>query len=201
MIELNSEYENTLKILLIGDSCVGKSNFVYRFINNDYNGNHLSTSGFEIKNAEISLNGKKYRLQLYDTAGQKKFESVTKTLFSQSQGFIVMFDITNEESYISAKSWIKIIQEENENGKYAPILLIGNKNDLENMRMISQKEILKYAEEEKIKYIETSSKTGNNINKAIHLIGKEVSELDNKNTSFSLNSSHLLFNKKKKTCC
>ena len=200
MIELNSEYENTLKILLIGDSCVGKSNFVYRFINNDYNGNHLSTSGFEIKNAEISLNGKKYRLQLYDTAGQKKFESVTKTLFSQSQGFIVMFDITNEESYISAKSWIKIIQEENENGKYAPILLIGNKNDLENMRMISQKEILKYAEEEKIKYIETSSKTGNNINKAIHLIGKEVSELDNKNTSFSLNSSHLLF-KKKKTCC
>lgn len=201
MIELNSEYENTLKILLIGDSCVGKSNFVYRFINNDYNGNHLSTSGFEIKNAEISLNGKKYRLQLYDTAGQKKFESVTKTLFSQSQGFIVMFDITNEESYISAKSWIKIIQEENENGKYAPILLIGNKNDLENMRMISQKEILKYAEEEKIKYIETSSKTGNNINKAIHLIGKEVSELDNKNNSFSLNSSHLLFNKKKKTCC
>jgi len=198
MDDLNPLYENTLKILIVGDSCVGKSNFIFRYIKNEYSGKHFTSTGAELKNTAVVVGSNKFRLQIWDTAGQKKYESITKSLFSKMQGFIVMFDITNEESYIGAKSWIKSIKEEN--GKNSPIILIGNKSDLEDKRLISFEEITKYANEANLQYIETSSKTGNNINKSINIICKLILENKENSTSFSINySDHI--RKKKKTCC
>ena len=198
MDDLNPLYENTLKILILGDSSVGKSNFIFRYIKNEYNGKHFTSTGAELKNTEVIVGSNKFRLQIWDTAGQKKFEDITKTLFPKVQGFIVMFDITKKESYNGAKYWIKSIKEEN--GKNSPILLIGNKNDLEDTRLISIEEITKYANEENLNYIETSSKTGNNIHKSISIICQLIFDNKESSNSFSLNlSSHT--KKRKKMCC
>ena len=191
-------YENTLKILILGDSYVGKSNFIFRYLKNEYNGKHLASIGAEFKNTEVVVGSNKFRLQIWDTAGQKRYESITRSLFPKVQGFIVMFDITNEESYISAKSWVKSIKDEN--GKNSPILLIGNKSDLEDTRLISLEDITKYVNEENLQYIETSSKTGNNINKSISIICKLILENKESSNSFSINySDHS--KKRKKVCC
>ena len=199
----NVEFEYSIKLLLLGDSCVGKSNFIFRFINNEFNGQHLSSSGIELKSTELIINNKKLHLQLWDTAGQEKYKSVTKSLFIQVQGFIVMFDLTKEESFTNVKSWIKSIKDEC--GNHASILLVGNKNDLKDLRIISDEEIKEFIDKENIKYIETSSKTGENIKKAINIICKEISERENDENcgryfSFSLDSiKHS--NKRKKNCC
>ena len=198
-----AEFEYSLKLLLLGDSCVGKSNFIFRFINNEFNGHHLSSSGIELKSTELIIDNKKLHLQLWDTAGQEKFKSVTKSLFMQVQGFIAMFDLTKEESFINIKSWIKSIKEEC--GSHIPILLVGNKNDLKDLRIISDEEIKEFTDKENLKYIETSSKTGDNVKKAINIICKQISELeiydnDIRESSFSLDSIKLI-NKKKKICC
>ena len=198
-----AEFEYSLKLLLLGDSCVGKSNFIFRFINNEFNGHHLSSSGIELKSTELIIDNKKLHLQLWDTAGQEKFKSVTKSLFMQVQGFIAMFDLTKEESFINIKSWIKSIKDEC--GSHIPILLVGNKNDLKDLRIISDEEIKEFTDKENLKYIETSSKTGDNVKKAINIICKQISELeiydnDIRESSFSLDSIKLI-NKKKKICC
>ena len=198
MDDLNPLYENTLKILILGDSYVGKSNFIFRYIKNEYNGKHLASIGAEFKNTEVVVGSNKFRLQIWDTAGQKRYESITRSLFPKVQGFIVMFDITNEESFIGAKSWIKSIKDEN--GKNSPILLIGSKSDLEDTRLIVLEDITKYVNEENIKYIETSSKTGDNINKSISILCKLILESKESSNSFSINySDHS--KKRKKVCC
>ena len=198
MDDLNPLYENTLKVLILGDSYVGKSNFIFRYIKNEYNGKHLASIGAEFKNTEVVVGSNKFRLQIWDTAGQKRYESITRSLFPKVQGFIVMFDITNEESYISAKSWVKTIKDEN--GKNSPILLIGSKSDLVDTRLIVFEDITKYVNEENIKYIETSSKIGDNINKSITIICKLILENKESSNSFSINySDHS--KKRKKVCC
>ena len=202
-MELNSIYENSIKLLLLGDSCVGKSNFIYRYINNEFNGQHLSSSGIELKNGEITIDNKKMYLQLWDTAGQEKFKSITKSLFSKVQGFIAMFDLTKIESFLNVKSWIKIIKEEC--GKHSPILLVGNKNDLKNLRKVSEEDIKIFCDEENLEFIETSSKTGDNIKKAIKMICKQICEKEdesfNRNFSFSLDSIKSSKKRKMLQCC
>ena len=203
-MEINAKYENSIKLLLLGDSCVGKSNFIFRFFNNKFKGQHLSSAGIELKNSVLTINNKKLHLQIWDTAGQEKYKTVTKSLFSKVQGFIVMFDLTKLQTFENVKKWIKLIKEEC--GNYAPILLVGNKNDIKHLRNISEVEIKKLTKEEELDYIETSSKTGENVRKAINMI---CSDITDKNTltnhfSFSLDSSKSSKSRRKKaqsSCC
>ena len=204
-MDLNAEFEYSIKLLLLGDSCVGKSNFIYRFINNEFKGQHLTSSGIELKSTELIINNKKLHLQLWDTAGQEKYRSVTKTLFSKVQGFIAMFDLTKEETFIDIKAWIELIKEEC--GNHIPILLVGNKSDLKDQQFIPEEMIKKYTEDQNLEYIQTSSKTGDNIKKAINMICKQISEKTEDETSFnrafsfSLDSSQHIKKRKKFLCC
>ena len=204
-MDLNAEFEYSIKLLLLGDSCVGKSNFIYRFINNEFKGQHLTSSGIELKSTELIINNKRLHLQLWDTAGQEKYRSVTKTLFSKVQGFIAMFDLTKEQTFVNVKSWIELIKEEC--GNHIPILLVGNKSDLKDQKFISEENIKKYTEEQNLEYIQTSSKTGDNIKKAINMICKQISEKTedetsfNRHFSFSLDSSQHIKKRKKFLCC
>ena len=204
-MDLNAEFEYSIKLLLLGDSCVGKSNFIYRFINNEFKGQHLTSSGIELKSTELIINNKKLHLQLWDTAGQEKYRSVTKTLFSKVQGFIAMFDLTKEETFVDIKSWIELIKEEC--GNHIPILLVGNKSDLKDQQFIPEEMIKKYTEDQNLEYIQTSSKTGDNIKKAINMICKQISEKTEDETSFnrafsfSLDSSQHIKKRKKFLCC
>ena len=195
-----SQFDYTVKLLIVGDSSVGKTNFIYRYIENKFSQNYMVTTGIDLKTTTMELNGKKIRIQLWDTAGQEKYRAITKNLFLKVQGVLAVYDITNENSFKSLKSWINSIKEEC--GSHMPILIVGNKNDLENQRLVNKNDAKIYAQEQRCEYIETSSKTGENIAKSITLITEKVlenSELGN-DFSFTLDSSSI-YNKKKHKCC
>ena len=199
MVE-ESEFEYTIKLLLVGDSSVGKTNFIYRFIENKFSQNYMATTGIDLKTSNIELKGKKIRVQLWDTAGQEKYRAITKNLFLKVQGVLALYDITNEDSFFNLKLWIKLIKEEC--GNHMPMLIVGNKSDLAEKRSVEKDAAIAYAKDEKVEYIETSSKLGDNINEAVSLIAEKVlesSEFGN-DCSFTLDVSSLN-GKNKHKCC
>ena len=197
-MEEESDIDYTLKLLIVGDSTVGKTNFIYRFIENKFNQNYIATSGIELKTVKIEINKSKIRVQLWDTAGQEKYKAVTKNLFLKVQGTLIMFDITNDNSFNNAKKWVSSIKEEC--GKQMQMILVGNKSDLKDERIVKREEASKYAEAEKIEYIETSSKTGDNIQNSINLICQKILENTEFDKDFSFTLEQTFVNKKTKCC-
>ena len=194
------EYEFIIKILIIGDSTVGKTNFVYKFSEDKFSENYFATTGIELKTSSIQIDGKSIKIQLWDTVGQEKYRAMIKNLYLKSQGIIILFDITNETSFINLKNWMSQIKESC--GEDIPILLVGNKIDLEDNRVINKERAMEYANNENIEYIEVSSKTGENINKALtSLLQKILKRADsNSNFSFTLDAGTVK-KKTKHNCC
>ena len=194
------EYEFIIKILIIGDSTVGKTNFVYKFSEDKFSENYFASTGIELKTTSIQIDGKSIKIQLWDTAGQEKYRAMIKNLYLKSQGIIILFDITNETSFINLKNWMSQIKESC--GEDIPILLVGNKIDLEDNRVINKERAMEYANNENIEYIEVSSKTGENINKALtSLLQKILKRADsNSNFSFTLDAGTVK-KKTKHNCC
>ena len=197
---MNDNFDLILKLLIVGDSSVGKTNFIMRFINNEFINNYLTTSGIDLKTKDIEVKNKKIRIQIWDTAGQVQYKAITRNLFLKVMGAIIIYDITNEKSYNNLKSWVQLIREEC--GSHMQIIIVGNKCDLDSERKINQNEVMNYAEEEKIEYIETSCKTGENVHKVVKTICEKILENNDLSTdmSFTLNSSSFMAPKKKKCC-
>lgn len=197
---MNDNFDLILKLLIVGDSSVGKTNFIMRFINNEFINNYLTTSGIDLKTKDIEVKNKKIRIQIWDTAGQVQYKAITRNLFLKVMGAIIIYDITNEKSYNNLKSWVQLIREEC--GSHMQIIIVGNKCDLDSERKINQDEVMNYAEEEKIEYIETSCKTGENVHKVVKTICEKILENNDLSTdmSFTLNSSSFMAPKKKKCC-
>ena len=195
---MDDNYDLTLKILIVGDSGVGKTNFILRFLNNEFNQNYMSTAGIDLKSGSIIIKNKKIRIQIWDTAGQEKYKAITKNLFLKVMGALIVYDITNENSFYNLQSWVSMVKEEC--GKHMQIVIVGNKSDLDSKRAISKEEVLNYAKEQKVEYIETSSKTGENIIKAITLLSEQILENSESidDVSFRLDSISL---QKRKKCC
>ena len=198
---MDANYDLTLKLLVVGDSSVGKTNFVMRLINNEFSKNYMTTSGIDLKTTDIEIKNKKIHIQLWDTAGQEKYKAITKNLFLKVMGALIIYDITNEASYNNLKSWVKLIKEEC--GKHMQLIIVGNKSDLNDQRKISKDEAINYAKEQKIDYIETSSKTGENVKKAVTMICENILENKemNDSSSFMLDNSSFLMDKKRRRCC
>ena len=134
---------------------MGKSNFIYRYTKNKFSRSNLSTVGFESNSKEIEITNRKIIVQLWDSAGQDKFKSITKTLFNRVQGIIILYDITDKHSFLNVSNWIKLIQETN---NMIPFTLAGNKCDLKKERVVEEEEVRKLSEENGIVYMETSAK-------------------------------------------
>ena len=199
-MEQETEIDYTIKLLIVGDSSVGKSNFIYRFIEDSFCEDYLTTSGIDLKTANMKIKDKMIRVQLWDTAGQEKYRAITKNLFLKVLGALVFFDITNENSFYNVKDWVKSIKEEC--GGHMQMILIGNKNDLEDKRVVKKDVAEAYAREQKIDYMETSSKTGENVQEAIISLCEKIlkSEELSKDVSFTLDKSSFCITKKKKCC-
>ena len=190
--------EITLKILLLGDSSVGKSSLMLRFTDNTFEENFGSTIGAEFKNKDIQINDEKIKLHILDTAGQERYRSVAKNFIRKVGGIIFVFDLSNNDSFENIKDWLMTADDANNN--YQKIL-VGNKLDIPE-RKIDKERAEKFSKKYNMKYFETSAKEGTNV----ELIFKEIAELilsnkpekeDNNNTSILSNQS----NNSKKHCC
>ena len=197
-MELEAYFDYTIKILILGESTVGKTNILTMFMDKKFNPNHMTTTGIDLKTTNIELKNKKIRIQIWDTCGQEKYKSIIKNLFLKVQGILAVYDITNRNSFSNLKNWIKSVKSDVNHSK---LLIIGNKSDLEEQREVPKNEAIEYAKEENIEYLETSCKTGENINKAITLICEEIIKDSSfeKDVSFSLDTSSL--RKQKHKCC
>ena len=196
----DKEYEYLIKILIVGDSTVGKTNFIKKYVENKFNESYFASTGIDLITTSIKIEGKSFKIQIWDTAGQEKYRAMTKNLFLKTQGIVIIFDISNEISFINLKSWMNDIKEEC--SADIPMILVGNKLDLEDRRIIDKERAMEFAKNEKLEYIETSSKTGENINKALSLIIEKIYQRADSNSNFSFTLDDGTVKKKsKKMCC
>ena len=159
--------ENTiyLKILILGDTNVGKTSLFLNYCDNDFPEGHLATIGVEYKIKSIEKNGLSVQLQIWDTAGQERFKSITKSYYQGANGILFVYDITNRKSFLNVKEWIKDVENKNNNFKK---ILVGNKIDLKNNNQIVNKEDEIYANNNNLFRIETSAKDGTNVDDAFN---------------------------------
>ena len=162
--------EINLKILLIGDSSVGKSSILLKYIEDKFSENYVSTIGIEYKIKTLIINWKKVLLRIWDTSGQERYRSITQNFYRNANGILFIFDITNKETFENIKNWI--IDSDSEDNQVIKVL-VGNKIDIDENRKIDNDIIQKYAEKKGMKYYETSAKEGINID----LVFRKIAEL------------------------
>ena len=163
-IQSKYDFSYSVKFITVGDSSVGKSNIMLRFSRNTFDPGHQATLGIEFANKHLIYNNTDYLIQIWDTAGQENFRSVTRGYYKSSAVAMVVYDITKEESFEHIKTWLNDCKE------LAPrtvlLVLIGNKTDLEEQRVISKERGEKLAKENNMIFFETSALNGNGIEEA-----------------------------------
>ncbi len=168
------DYDKTCKILLIGDSLVGKTCLISRYAIGVFNEDYISTIGFDSRQKEEIINNEKVLVRIFDTAGQERFKSITANYLRNAEGVILVYDLTSTESFESLKFWIESIKNNLGNDEPIPIIIIGNKIDLEDARQINKSVAEKFAKDNNYKYFETSAKTGEGVDDAFREIVKQI---------------------------
>lgn len=202
-MNIKSDFDFLIKMALLGDSSVGKSNMVLRFTDDVFSLNMSTTIGYDYKSRNIVISKKTAKLQIWDTAGQERYMSLCKSIYQKVDGVMLVYDITQLETFQNIKKWIDVIKGFNDN---LPMMLVGNKIDKEEERIISVEDGKNLANEYGMQFIETSALSGNNIEKAFVDFGKEILEyLKNKmnltSNIFSIASNRKNKDKNKKKCC
>jgi Ras-related protein Rab-1A len=150
------EYDYLFKIIIIGDSGIGKSAILYRFADDAYNESYISTIGVDFKIKTILINGKIIKLQIWDTAGQERFRTITTSYYRGSHMIFLCYDITDRQTFLNVEEWIKEIKKyANHNVK---VILCGTKSDLKIKRQISYEEGKILADKYNFGFYETSAK-------------------------------------------
>ena len=164
-----SEVLKKVVLFLLGDSSVGKTSFLTRYANNKYRDMCPPTIGIDSFSKKIAMpTGEYIYLVLYDTAGQEKYRSISFNLIKGADGILLMYDITNRRTFEGINKWIEDIKDIK--GNDFPIILIGNKIDLNERRIVSEEEGQKIADDNKFRFIETSCKEGINIEESINTL-------------------------------
>ncbi|CAN8000428.1 unnamed protein product, partial [Ixodes hexagonus] len=160
------------KLLLIGDSGVGKSCLLLRFADDTYTESYISTIGVDFKIRTIELEGKTIKLQIWDTAGQERFRTITSSYYRGAHGIIVAYDVTDQESFNNVKQWLQEIDRyacENVNK-----LLVGNKSDLTTKKVVDYTTAKEFADHLSIPFLETSAKNATNVEQAFMTMAAEI---------------------------
>ena len=165
--------EEKINIITLGNSSVGKTSYILKYTDNCFQQVYLATVGIDFKTKEITLNNKKYKLYFYDTTGQERFRSISVNIVKNADGILLLYDITDKNSFNAISGWMKSIKEIKRDD--FPIILIGNKIDLENERKVQKFEGEKLAKQYNIGFYEISNKEGINIEEpCIELINKII---------------------------
>ena len=187
-MNIQSSFDNILKIIIVGDSGVGKSNFLFRFINDQFSKIYQTTLGIDCKSKVCILpkSKKKVKINLWDTAGQERYMSINKLYFQKIQGIILMYDITQRSSFERLPKWVQLINETTFN---IPVILIGNKiDDEEENRIVSTEEGKDFAKQNGYLFYEASALSGKNVNNSIYDLCESII-LSLELSTFTVNAS------------
>uniref|UniRef100_A0A8C3NH92 small monomeric GTPase n=1 Tax=Geospiza parvula TaxID=87175 RepID=A0A8C3NH92_GEOPR len=165
-------YDYLFKLLLIGDSGVGKTCLLFRFSEDAFNTTFISTIGIDFKIRTIELDGKKIKLQIWDTAGQERFRTITTAYYRGAMGIMLVYDITNEKSFDNIKNWIRNIEEHASSD--VERMILGNKCDMNEKRQVSKEKGEKLAIDYGIKFLETSAKSSINVEEAFFTLARDI---------------------------
>jgi len=157
----DQNFDYMFKILIIGNSSVGKTSFLFRYADDSFTSAFVSTVGIDFKVKTVFRNGKRVKLQIWDTAGQERYRTITTAYYRGSLGFILMYDVTNEESFNSVQDWVTQIQQYS--WDHAQVILVGNKCDMEDERVVSIERGRSLAEQLKLHFFESSAKDNINV--------------------------------------
>ena len=169
---MTSEPSITFKILTIGESGVGKTCILRRFVENKFLKNHLATIGIDFKTKTLTINNQEIKLKIWDTAGQERFRNITTQYYKGADGIVLVYDVTEESSYEKIKDWMAQILSNTQRDEIG-LVLLGNKCDMEP-RTVTEEQGNKMAEELEISYFETSALTGQGIREAFEQLTKDI---------------------------
>ena len=165
-------YDYLLKYIIIGDAAVGKSNLLLRYTQGDFKSEYQLTIGVEFGAKNLDINNKKFRLQIWDTAGQENYRSITRAYYKNSVCAILVYDISNRESFEHISSWIEDCM--SQSPKTVFMILVGNKSDLDDNRVVTFEEGQEMAKNNNLIFFETSAKTGKNVDKIFEDSAQEI---------------------------
>ena len=168
---MSKKHDCSFKLLITGESGVGKTCILLRFTDDSFTANHLTTIGIDFKIKIIELEGKVIKLQIWDTAGQERFRTITKTYYKGAHGIILTYDVTDQNSFKNIRNWIKQI-EANAQTNVCKVL-VGNKCDKPD-RVVTEEDGKNLANEYKMNFFETSAKTNKNINEVFNNLTHET---------------------------
>ncbi|ESN99507.1 hypothetical protein HELRODRAFT_84303 [Helobdella robusta] len=165
----DQNFDYMFKLLIIGNSSVGKTSFLFRYCDNSFTSAFVSTVGIDFKVKTVFRNDKRVKLQIWDTAGQERYRTITTAYYRGSMGFILMYDVTNEESFNAVQDWSTQIRTYSWDN--AQVVLVGNKSDLEEQRVISKDAGQQLANQMGLEFYETSAKDNVNVKEVFdHLV-------------------------------
>ena len=199
----------SLKILLIGDSQVGKTSLLLKYTEHIFPEEHITTIGVEYKDKFVIKDNYNIRLQIWDTAGQERFRSITKNIYRNAHGVLFVYDITNKESFLNIKNWIKDLQNV---GNDIKGVILGNKIDLEQKREVQKELAEELANKNEMPFLETSAKQNIKVNEGFDLMinellkdksENEIIEMFSRKTrsDLSISTRKTVESTKKRGCC
>jgi len=165
-------YDMQIKLLMIGDSGVGKTCLLLRYANDSFSPTFITTIGIDFKIKNIEIDDKRVKLQIWDTAGQERFRTITTSYFRGAQGIVLVYDVTDRRSFESIRNWISQIQQHAD--VHVNKILVGNKCDMLDEKVVSTEEGAKLASEFGMEFWETSAKNDVNVEQSFHSIAKSV---------------------------
>ena len=203
-------YEMMFKVVLVGDSFVGKTNIMSKYLKNEFHEDSKATVGVEFGSKQFTIDGHTVKSQIWDTAGQERYKAITSAYYKGAKGAFIVYDITRKNSFESVEKWVSDVTSVAD--KKITIVLIGNKSDLEDQRQVTKEEAQDKANKLEIAFMETSAFSGDNLDKAFEMMMNEVykkcheemladGELDIIQGGEDINLAKKNDNTQKKKCC
>ncbi|XP_071162044.1 ras-related protein Rab-13-like [Mytilus edulis] len=212
---MSKRYDLLLRLLLVGETGVGKTCLLCKYINQDFISAHISTIGIDFKMKTLQINDRVVKVQIWDTAGQERFESITKQFYRRAQGVLLVYDMSSRSSFEAIPKWLAHVEQFCKED--VSVMLLGNKCDREDIRQVTTKEASQFAKEHGIMFSETSAKSSSNLEKAFldmctDIIESQEQQAAESRSSISLDedsshfdshsdSSQLLSDGGRKRCC